>query len=1227
MRKKRYKSKLKKKTIVPLIVITMLLSMILTPTSNYFTSNTKIDKSHLKEAESDHIDNNKDKIHLDIFISEILIEDITLANRNFYQRLSIEKGEHLEQIGCPRLPYKTIRILLPYGKDMEDVEIVPEVKNTLEGKYKIEPAQRTTPINSASNPEFVINESLYLSEEFFPKQLYSIVGVFEQRGYKILIINLFPILYIPKTGEITHLKSIGIDVFLTDSIDGNKLFRGFKRDEELILSNVDNPLVIDTYREKIDSKVNTPRSSGSNLFNWDENYDYVIITNEELRDIYDDPNEYDTFQDLANYKNNKGIKTAIVTVEDIYLEYNDDYFANTHPEFNFNIDNQVRIREFIIDAYNEQNWGIDFVLLGGDADVKGPIENILNFMGGYENSTVPARWLWGYIHELSSFMVVTADLYYAGLDGTWNENLNSGKRPEDVWSYGNSSFWGEYKDPYGNPIDEPDLLAEVYVGRAPVDSAQEVSNFVRKTIIHEESVDSDNPYLNNVLLVGEDLGFGCGADYLNELEFPEEYNIGSLYECDTDPIWQKEDLIDIINLQEGALIQFEDGIHIISHIGHANVDHDMKMYYDGTSDDVASLNNENYFFGYSMGCFAGAFDNIGAGGLGIIPYLSTYDCIVERFITDEQGAFAYVANNRWGIGADTPASAPCQYFHLKFFEAIFDEGIVEIGRTNQKAKEENLGLIDEDNVLFTYYQLNLFGDPTTYLCNNINLLSPENTTYTKPMEGYFPATNGFENDEDNIVPENWIDESIPSSSIIVISGVDRHNKVVHGYCDGVLFHDYAMRHTLNNPATSGTVEFYIRISDLSDTNALYALVDQNGIVPAGLAFGDLGTGPGVYDVLSTKLSNIDTNTWYHIKTVFDCDLQTYDIYLNGILIGDNLPFDDVGAITINQIEFGSLTRFGAVEHDLYLDAIGFSWDPNYNVGDNQYEGLFVSFTLPPEVIFESVYYSLDDCSIIKLLGDTTIPMPENGLHSIQIYGYNSLGFLYKSNKRIFTILQNTPVGSNVEVIDLTTGISVTYDEVTKTGTTSITISEIEPNPPEGFNVAGEYFRVSTTATFIGTIIVAIPYDEALIQGNEEDLHLFHFEEDTGWTDVTIQVDTVNNIIYGEVSSLSIFAIMEIKDYFRDVLEEISDYLDDLAILIDSNLKKGRRIGCEIALCFAKHLVSDMMERHLDNLTIPKIEILLLKVKILVIKEIAKDSEISEQCILILDKINELKKYN
>jgi hypothetical protein len=125
----------------------------------------------------------------------------------------------------------------------------------------------------------------------------------------------------------------------------------------------------------------------------------------------------------------------------------------------------------------------------------------------------------------------------------------------------------------------------------------------------------------------------------------------------------------------------------------------------------------------------------------------------------------------------------------------------------------------------------------------------------------------------------------------------------------------------------------------------------------------------------------------------------------------------------------------------------------------------------------------------------------------------------------------TPLGTGVEVIDPVTEAKITFDEVTNSGTTTVDTSSTGPSPPAGFEVNGQYYEINTIANYTGTIIVCLPYNETLVVGNEADLQLMHWNSvSMQWEDITTWVDTVNNIICGEVSSLSPFVIMENLDF-------------------------------------------------------------------------------------------------
>ena len=110
---------------------------------------------------------------------------------------------------------------------------------------------------------------------------------------------------------------------------------------------------------------------------------------------------------------------------------------------------------------------------------------------------------------------------------------------------------------------------------------------------------------------------------------------------------------------------------------------------------------------------------------------------------------------------------------------------------------------------------------------------------------------------------------------------------------------------------------------------------------------------------------------------------------------------------VDQIQFN--TAPSQINYNVWWDAIGGNWDPNYNIGDNLQEGLLLSFE--NSTVLDWTGYSLDGQVNKTILGNSTIPMPIDGAHYIQVFGNDSLGTMYKSNINTFSAYQieiNTP---------------------------------------------------------------------------------------------------------------------------------------------------------------------------------------------------------------------------
>lgn len=119
-------------------------------------------------------------------------------------------------------------------------------------------------------------------------------------------------------------------------------------------------------------------------------------------------------------------------------------------------------------------------------------------------------------------------------------------------------------------------------------------------------------------------------------------------------------------------------------------------------------------------------------------------------------------------------------------------------------------------------------------------------------------------------------------------------------------------------------------------------------------------------------------------------------------------------------------------------------------------------------------------------------------------------------------LPNTPVGTNVTV-DLRAGSSITFDNVTVEGNTTMDTSSSNPGDTTGvFKVGDFYYDINTNASYTGGMNITLKYsDQNMTPEDEAALKVFHWLADSNqWEDATTSVDTVNNIIYARVTSLS-----------------------------------------------------------------------------------------------------------
>ena len=404
-----------------------------------------------------------------------------------------------DDVGMPLLPVKTAKILIPQGHEVKSINVIPGKKATLEGTFIIEYAKPPIPIGYQEKVETRPNQQVYGSNSPFPGSLYSIVSTRNLSGYRILVLNLFPVEYIPASGKVSYYESL--KVIVTNVPSGpphgrQARCRNLAADKARVKKLVDNPSLVTDYAAEA-----VPMGGL---------YEYVIITTHEMAGA---------FQTLADWKAGKGLATYVETIGNIEATYTGR-------------DLQEKIRNFVDYAYH--NWGTVYVLLGGDAD---------DPTGG----PVPCRGVYGQVYTSQGWVYdenIPCDMYYGALDGNWDNDGDG--------IYGEGDGRGRHAGT-GKRGEEADFFAEVFVGRIPADNADEAYNQINKIIAYESSLPSQS-----ALLVGRQFDDypTYGADYKDEVYtyFPPDWSSAKLY--DKDGTYSHSNLINEMNSGNHQVVNY-----------------------------------------------------------------------------------------------------------------------------------------------------------------------------------------------------------------------------------------------------------------------------------------------------------------------------------------------------------------------------------------------------------------------------------------------------------------------------------------------------------------------------------------------------------------------------------------------------------------------------------------------------------------------------------------------
>lgn len=559
----------------------------------------------------------------------------------------------------PAIPFVTIRFLLPENRQMKDYTYtVTYSSQTNEGII----LENSPQINTTDQLVTIdtLQDVLYTLQDY-PADL-KFLGENSFGGYRYVSFKISPFSYDAVGKKINWVKNVDILLNLTTA-NFEMDCSDSKMQKKQILSMVNNP----------EEAYNITKSANrmSNIYGNDTSISYLIITTDSLKDA---------FQPLANWKTTKGVKTSIVTIEDINREYSNQTL-------------QLKIKQCIKDFYNN---GLQYVLLGGD-------ETIVPIQGCY--ASIWATTVFGYQNIV--YNDVPTDLFYASLNPKGSFD----------WNADGDSLIGEISD-------NVSYESSIAIGRASVSKNEHVKIFVDKVIGYEF-----NPSLtgnhNKFLLSGtqkSDTKNGqSDAEVESELMFegyvrPNWSNVIKHRFFDTaSDFTGYPKMHNYINM----IRHLSNGYHHL-HVNSHGYNQTWSMNVGGSfhTSHAYPIINDTPTIIATTACLTNSFDKPDS-------------CLAESFMHGPQnGVIAYLGASREGLSSGWNILGPSASYNAFFYENLFKNNGT-LGESVAYAKNQNIEACNEySGERWIQYGLNLLGDP------ELNLYT-DSIHFSEKDEDYF----------------------------------------------------------------------------------------------------------------------------------------------------------------------------------------------------------------------------------------------------------------------------------------------------------------------------------------------------------------------------------------------------------------------------------------------------------------------------------------------------------
>ena len=228
----------------------------------------------------------------------------------------------------------------------------------------------------------------------------------------------------------------------------------------------------------------------------------------------------------------------------------------------------------------------------------------------------------------------------------------------------------------------------------------------------------------------------------------------------------------------------------------------------------------------------------------------------------------------------------------------------------------------------------------------------ENNMIMKFLDNYtsgdvpilYRGTYNFKDDADGAEPAGWTTNNGASCTTIIITELDDHKKVLE--FDDQNGAGLAQIYRTITQTADQTIEFWLGKDSIAGNTNLVFLLYEGGtrIIYWIFQTNDLVYYDGGWHTINNILT---ANKLFHFKIILDDTANTYDVWIDGVSQG-TLDYENNTTTSIDTIRIQ--TDNADTGYKGYIDALGFSGESDYDVGDN--------LTVDPEekVIFEGVIY-------------------------------------------------------------------------------------------------------------------------------------------------------------------------------------------------------------------------------------------------------------------------------